>query len=376
MSKPLRLLYVLWLALAALPAFALEPPPRLSAQAWVLVDYATGNVLAEHNSERRLPPASVTKLMSAYLVFEYLQTGKIGLGDPVLVSHQAANARGSRVPMKAGTYVSLEDLVKAMLIRSANNATVALAEHIAGSEPRFVAEMNLRARAWGLKGTTFINSHGLDVPGHLSTARDLSRIAAALIRDFPDYYRWFSQRDFTFNNKLLHNSNGLLWQDDAVDGMKTGYTRHAGWCLVSSAVHEKTRLIATVLGAPSNRARVAASKRLLDHGFRNFETHLVYAANQAAAEARVWMGESALVPLGFPQNLYLTLPRGMHERLQTRLQVQEMLYAPVQTGQALGKIVLRLDDKLLAEYPLVALKDVRVGGVVEQTIDNLQLWMR
>src|SRR5581483_4412078 len=284
---------LLLLSVLSSPVLALERPPTVPAHAWLLVDSSTGSVLAERNADVRLAPASLTKLMTTYLVFERLRAGQIHLNDTVLISSFAAHTRGSRMYLKADMQVPVEDLIKSMLVRSANDATVALAEHIAGSEPRFVAEMNLRARAWGLQGTTFINSTGLDVPGHFSTARDLSRIAAALIRDFPDYYRWFSLRDFNFNQITHHNSNRLLWRDDAVDGMKTGYTQHAGWCLIASAQREQTRLIATVLGTPSDRWRVEAGKRLLDYGFRNFETHLIYDASRPATEARVWLGDAA-----------------------------------------------------------------------------------
>jgi D-alanyl-D-alanine carboxypeptidase (penicillin-binding protein 5/6) len=371
----IRRLCMFLLTLLPINAVALEAAPKIPAQAWLLVDYTTGDILAAHNAERRLPPASLTKLMTAYLVFEQLKAGRIHLTDIVTISQEAIKARGSRVPLRAGMQVSVDDLVKSMLVKSANNATVALAEYVAGSESAFVEQMNARARAWGLDGTNFVNSTGLDRPEHLSTAHDLSRIAAALIRDFPEYYGWFSLRDFTFNDRSVHNSNGLLWRDDTVDGMKTGYTRHAGWCLVSSANREHTRLIAAVLGAPSNRTRVLSSQRLLDYGFRNFETYLLYAANKPAAEAHVSLGESAVVPIGFTENLYLTLPRGVYPRLQTRLEFTDDLQAPVHYGQPLGRVTLQLDDNVFGEYPLVALKAVAAGSVVEQTLDHLHLWV-
>jgi len=361
------------LALMSFTVAAVEKAPKLPAHAWLLIDYATGDVLAEHNAQRQLPPASLTKLMTAYLVFEHIKSGRIHLTDIVTIGPEALKARGSRVRLKIGMQVSVEDLVKSMLVRSANNATVALATYVAGSEEAFVELMNARARAWELSGTSFANSTGLDRPGHLSTARDLSRIAAAVIRDFPDFYAWFSLRDFTFNERAIHNSNGLLWRDDTVDGMKTGYTRHAGWCLVSSANREQTRLIATVLGAPSNRTRVLSSQRLLEYGFRNFETRLLYPANQPAAEARVWLGESNLVPLGVTQNLYLTLPRGVYSRVQTQMEVASDLYAPVRYGQPLGRLKVKLDDNEFGEYPLVALKEINASSVLERTIDNLKL---
>lgn len=366
----------LFLVLLPIGASAIEPPPKVPARAWLLVDYATGDVLVAHNADRRLPPASLTKLMTAYLVFEQLHAGKIQLTDLVTVSRHAARTRGARVRLKPGQQVSVEDLIKSMLVHSANNATVALAEYVGGSEAAFVDEMNARARAWGLDGTSFVDSTGLDRPGHLSTAQDLSRIAAALIRDFPEYYSWFSLRDFNFNNRVIHNSNRLLWRDDTVDGMKTGYTRHAGWCLIASASRNQTRFISAVLGAPSNWARVNSSKRLLDYGFRNFETRLLYPAKHAATEAHVWFGKSSVVPVGFTKNLYLTLPRGVYPKLETQLHIDDTLYAPVRYGQPLGTLTLKINDSVYGKYPLVALKNVSSGGLVERTIDNLELWLQ
>ncbi|MFL6652437.1 MAG: D-alanyl-D-alanine carboxypeptidase family protein [Sulfurifustaceae bacterium] len=368
----------LWFVLALLPlsGFAADRLPMINAHAWLLIDYETGNVLVERNADQRMAPASLTKLMTAYLLFERLKAGQLHLSDKVVISPYAAHVRGSRLRLRPGTEIAVEDLIKSMLVKSANDATTALAEHAAGSEARFVEEMNQRARAWGLDNTTFVNSTGLDVPGHLSTARDLSRIASALIRDFPDYYRWFSLRQFSFKDLLLHNSNHLLWRDSAVDGMKTGYTAQAGWCLIASAQQHETRLIATVLGAPNDHWRVEGAKRLLDYGFLHFETHLVYAANRPATEARIFFGDAAVVPLGVAQNLYVTVPRGMYSRLRARLSIQDMLYAPVRYGQRLGMLTLQLDDRVYAEYPLVALKEISSGGVMQRIIDDLQLSLR
>jgi len=374
MPKPILRIGLLLLLIAG-PAVALEKPPRIAAQAWALVDATSGAVLAEHGARRRLPPASLTKLMTAYLVFERLRAGSLTLEERVRVSPEAARTRGSRVPLRAGDEVTVEALIKSMLLRSANNATVALAEHIAGSEARFVDAMNARARAWGLVETHFVNSTGLDRPGHLSSARDLTRIALALIRDFPDYYGWFSLREFDFNDHIVRNSNPLLYAD-AADGIKTGYTRNAGWCLIASAERAPMRLIATVLGAPGRRARVNASRALLDYGFRNFETQLVYRAHAPAAEARVWLGEAVTVPLGVAQDLYVTLPRGRHASLEKLVAVADAPYAPVHLGQPLGSLRLALDGEVYGEYPLVALKDVAVGGAVQQAIDNWRLLMQ
>lgn len=369
--------FALALLLLPLPATALERAPRISAQAWLLVDYDSASVLTEHKADKPVPPASLTKLMTAYLVFEKLRAGQLQLTDPVVISRKAASMRGSRLRLRADNAATVDELIQAMLIRSANDATVALAEHIAGSEERFVAQMNARALNWDLRSTHFMNSTGLDIRDHVSTARDMTRIAVALLRDFPGYYRWFSQREFTFRGARYHNSNGLLWQDESIDGIKTGYTAQAGYCLIASARRQSMRLIATVMGARSDGARLDADKRLLEYGFRNYETRLLYGADKPATEVRVWMGDQPVLPLGTRENLYVTLPRGWHERLRTRLSVvSDVLYAPVKQGQRLGVLALQLDDKVFAEYPLVALKEVSTGGFVQRTVDNVELLLR
>ncbi|MBI3897394.1 MAG: D-alanyl-D-alanine carboxypeptidase [Gammaproteobacteria bacterium] len=369
----MRLLFAL-LLLLPLSAFAVERPPNLNAQAWLLVDYDSASVIAEHNADKPLPPASLTKLMSIYLVFEKLHAGKLRMTDMISVSENAARTSGSQLRLRAGASVRVEDLIRGMLLRSANDATVALAEHVGGSETQFVADMNARARSWNLSGTHFMNPYGLDTPGHTSTARDLTRISMALIRDFPEYYRFFSLREFTFRRASVRNSNRLLWYDRAVDGMKTGYTSQAGYCLVASARHGSMRLIAAVLGSPRGSIRMTAGKRLLDYGFRNYETRLLFAANQTAAEARVWQGQDTVLPLGTGQNLYLTLPRGWHPRVRTQMTLANNLSTPVKLGQHLGVLALQLDNKVFAQYPLVALKAVANGTFTQQTVDNLRLW--
>ena len=369
-----------WLALAVLclcplAAGAVEPPPRLQASAWLLADVATGDVLVEHEADRMLAPASLTKLMTAYLVFAELRAERLSLDAPVRMSARAARTRGSRIALAPGAEARVEDLVKSMLLRSANNAAVALAEHVAGSEAAFVARMNARARAWNLGATRFANASGLDAAGHVSSARDLSRIAAALIRDFPDYYDWFGLRDFEFGGTAIRNGNRLLWRDAAVDGMKTGYTRGARWCMIASARQQHTRLIATVLGAPSRGARVRAAQQLLDYGFRNYETRLVHRSTEPLARARVWMGSRALVPLGLLEDLYVTLPRGAYARLDARLAIEQARVAPVRYGEPLGTLTLALDERELGTYPLAALDPVPPGGWLQRTIDNLYLWL-
>lgn len=369
----LVLIPALWLGgLAA--AYAVPPPPAISAQAWLLVDHYSGSVLAEQNADIPLPPASLTKLMTAYLVFEKLRDGRLTPSAPVQVSAKAARMRAARMFLRPNQTVTVEALLKGMIIHSANDAAVALAEHVAGSEAAFVAEMNARAQAWGMTRTNFANATGLDEDGHVSTARDMSRIASALIRDFPEQYRWFALKEYSYKDIKQYNSNALLWRDDAVDGVKTGHTRLAGYCLIASAKRGAMRLIATVLGARSDGGRVAASQRLLDYGFTHFETRLVYAAQSPATEVRVWMGDSETLPLGPGDNIYLTLPRGWYAKLRARLTVKDMLYAPVRHGQKLGVLVLQLDEQVFAEYPLVALREIGNGGLFQRAVDGVRLW--
>jgi D-alanyl-D-alanine carboxypeptidase (penicillin-binding protein 5/6) len=314
--------------------------------------------------------------MTAYLVFERLRAGTLSLDEEVTISDHAAAAPGARVFLRAGARYRVETLLKSMIVRSANDATVALAERVAGSEADFVALMNARAREWGFTRTHFVNSTGLDAPDHRSTARDLSRLAVALIRDFPERYQWFGLREIAANGFRHYNNNALLWRDASVDGLKTGFTRGARWCLVGSARRNGMRLIATVLGAPTEAARVHAVQRLLDYGFRNFETRLLYAANQPASEVRVWMGNETRLPVGLGEDVYLTLPRGWHARLHAQLTTENTLEAPVRRGERIGVLALQLDDRVLGRYPLVALNDVSGGDWIARTVDTLALWFR
>jgi D-alanyl-D-alanine carboxypeptidase (penicillin-binding protein 5/6) len=358
---------------AALPEI---PPPDIAAPAWVLMDHDSGQILAERNADKPLPPASLTKLMTAYVLFGKLKAGTLKLDDRIDISQQAWNAKGARLFLRPGSNVRAEDLFKGLTVLSANDAAIALAERVAGSEKKFVAEMNAAARGLGLSHTVFMNATGHDEKGHGSTARDLARLAAALIREFPEYYHWFSLKEFSDGRITQYNHNALLWRDLTVDGVKTGQSRSAGFCLIASARRDGMRLIAVVLGARDENARVEAGQRLLDHGFRRFETRLLYAADIPAVRTRVWRGDQSTIPLGAGRNLYLTLPRGWHEKLHARVTVTESLNAPVQLGQVVGTIALDLDREPLAEYPLVALKQVGEGNLLQRTIDKIQLWLQ
>ena len=352
------------------------PPPEIAAPAWVLMDHHSGQVLAQRNSDKPLPPASLTKLMTAYVLLEKLKAGKWRLDDEVAISAQAVKARGARLFLRPGTTARAEELLRGMIVVSANDAAIALAEHVAKNEANFVMEMNLAARALGLPKTSFVNATGHDEQGQASTAHDLARLASALIRDFPEYYGWFAQREFSYLDITQYNHNALLWRNLHVDGVKTGHTRAGGYCLSASANRDGMRLIATVLGARDDGARVSAGQKLLEHGFRHFETRLLYAADVPALRVRLWMGEQSMLPLGVRQNLFLTLPRGWHEKLQARLVVQQELAAPVQQGQVMGTLALDLDRQPYAEYPLVALQEIGTGNILQRTIDRVQLWLR
>lgn len=352
------------------------PPPDIDAPAWVLMDHDSGQVLAARNGDKPLPPASLTKLMTAYVLFAKLKAGKLRLDDEVAIGPQAVKTNGARLFLRPGTTARAEELLRGMIVVSANDAAVALAEQVAKNEANFVMEMNMAARALELRQTVFVNATGHDEKGHVSTAHDLARLASALIRDFPEYYKWFAQKEFTYQKITQHNHNALLWREPGVDGVKTGHTRAAGYCLSASATHEGMRLIATVLGARDDNARVSAGQKLLAHGFRHFETRLLYAADVPTLRVRLWMGDRSTLPLGVRQNLYLTLPRGWHEKLRARLVVKEELAAPVRQGQVMGTLALELDRQPYAEYPLVALQEIGTGNVIQRTIDRVQLWLQ
>jgi D-alanyl-D-alanine carboxypeptidase (penicillin-binding protein 5/6) len=362
------------LGLALLLAGGASAAPRPEAKSWLLVDYHSGQTLVEHAADERLEPASLTKLMTAWVVFQELRAGRLALTDPVLVSRKAQRTSGSRTHLREGERVAVQDLLQGMLIQSGNDAAVALAEHVAGSEEAFAARMNQEARALNLVNTRFVSASGLPRAGHYSSARDLTRLASALIREYPEHYHWYGQREFGHNGINQRNRNTLLWRSPEVDGLKTGYTRPAGHCLVSSATRQGMRLIATVLGATSEPRRNNLGQRLLEQGFEQYETRLLFRANDAAASARVWMGEADALPVGLNRDLYLTLPRGGHGRLTTAVAVSE-LEAPVALGQPAGTLRLLLDQKPYSEYTLVALRAVANGDAMRQTVDRLRKWL-
>ena len=344
-------------------AAPLPAPPQLSANSFLLIDHISGEVLAAKDPDKRVEPASLTKMMTAYLVSTELQRGAVTLKDLVHVSEEAQAMPGSRMFIEAGTTVPLEDLMHGLIIQSGNDASVALAEHIGGSESGFVDMMNRMADKLGMKDTNYRNASGLPDPDHYTTAADLVLIASAMIREFPQTYKIYSKREFTWNDIRQKNRNTLLWRDDSVDGMKTGHTEAAGYCLVASAVRDNMRLISVVLGTASDKTRIAESQRLLNYGFRFFRTQRIYTAGELVSEARLWMGREESIPLGVAEDLYVTLPRDAFDSLTSQIEVSDYIRAPTRIGQELGRSVLMADDQVVHEVPLLALKKVEQGGV-------------
>ncbi len=348
----------------ALQAAPLPSPPQLSADSFLLIDHTSGAVLATKDPDKRVEPASLTKLMTAYLVSAEIERGSVTLDEPVIISDYAQSMPGSRMFVEAGSVVPLEDLMRGLIIQSGNDASVALAEHIAASEQGFVEIMNRVAATLGMTGSSYANASGLPHPDHYTTANDLAILARAIISKFPDTYALYSEREFTWNEITQKNRNTLLWRDDRVDGMKTGHTEAAGYCLVASAVRDDMRLISIVLGTASDKTRIAESQRLLNYGFRFFDTRRVYAAGEQISEARLWMGEQESVALGVAEDLYLTLPRDAFEDLHSQIEVSDYIRAPTRIGEELGRSVLRADDRVIEEVPLLALQKVEQGGLM------------
>ncbi len=360
-------------AFTAAAATPIPDPPQVAARAYLLQDFHSGRILAEANARERVEPASLTKLMTAYIVFSELRAGTIRLDETVRVSEKAWRTGGSKMFIEVDKLVTIEDLLKGMIVQSGNDASVALAEHVAGSEDAFASLMNNYAATLGMTDSHFVNSTGLPHPDHYTTARDLALLTRALIRDFPEYYQWYSQREFTYNNITQYNRNKLLWRDPSVDGVKTGHTKAAGFCLIASARREDMRLISVVLGARSESGRAQETQKLLNYGFRFFETRRLYPAGQVLTSARIWKGEVEQLPLGLTEDLYVTIPRRQYDRLETAMDIAPRISAPASRGQAYGTLEIRLDGELVASRPLVALRSVAEGSLVQRLSDEFLL---
>jgi len=349
-------------------------PPQLAAQSYLLVEHNSGKVLAESNADERLAPASLTKIMTAYVVFRELAGGNIALDDQVLISEKAWRTGGSKMFVEVGKRVSVEDLLKGMIIQSGNDASVALAEHIAGSEEAFAELMNTHAQRLGMTNSHFVNADGLPKPELYTTARDLALVTAATIREFPEYYAWYSQKEFVFNGIKQRNRNMLLYQDDSVDGVKTGYTEAAGYCLVASAKRDDMRLTSVVMGSTGPKARAQASLALLNYGFRFYETHKLYPGGQQVETLRVWMGEIEDLPVGPAEDVYVTIPRRKYDDLSARLVKNPDISAPIAKGDVVGYISIDLEGEEVGHVPLVALADVAEGGLLQKAKDSVLKW--
>jgi D-alanyl-D-alanine carboxypeptidase (penicillin-binding protein 5/6) len=372
-----RLLSFMLLAAMAVPGLADTPipgPPAVDARAYILLDFHTGKVLAAKEAVARMEPASLTKLMTAYIVFGELAAGKLKLDEPVVVSEHAWRSEGSRTFIELGKPVPVELLILGMIVQSGNDATIALAERVAGSEATFAQIMNATAKRLGMTGSHFENSSGLPAPDHYTTARDMSLLAVAMIRDFPQYYKYYSVREFEHNGIMQQNRNGLLGRDPSVDGLKTGHTDSAGFCLVTSALRDGMRLVSVVLGSTSMRARENASASLLGYGYNFFETKLVVKGGASLASAPVWKAAESPVAVGVKDDFYVTVPRGPAGDIKTSVDLTPRLIAPLGTDADVGTLRVMAGGQSVATLPVHPLKAVAAGGWWRRLIDTIRLW--
>jgi D-alanyl-D-alanine carboxypeptidase (penicillin-binding protein 5/6) len=348
-------------------------PPAIAATSYILLDYNTGKVLAENNADAKLAPASLTKIMSIYVVFQEIRNGHLRLEDLVTISQKAWETAGSRMFVEVGNQVKVEDLIKGVIIQSGNDASVALAEHIAGDEATFAEMMNQHAKRLGMTNSHFQDSNGLPIDNHYTSARDLAILTTALIKEFPDYYRWFSQQEFTFNNITQHNRNQLLSRDGSVDGVKTGFTDAAGYCLVASALRDNMRLISVVMAAGSANARANENQTLLNYGFRFYESHKLYQGKTSLTEARVWKGDTTKLEAGLAEDLYATIPRNHYADLKAVINLDKNITAPINEGDKIGSVNVSLKDQIIATKDLIALKSVEKGNILRRIYDATML---
>lgn len=348
-------------------------PPHLSSKAYMLIDVNSGKILAEKNAGKRVPPASLTKMMTLYVVSYAIKTGQIKLTDKVRVSQNAWKIGGSKMFIREGELVTVENLIKGIIVDSGNDACVALAEYLAGNEKNFTALMNQQAKALGMNDSHFTDSTGLPHKQHYSTAKDLAILGRALINDFPEYYKWYKQKWFTYNKIKQPNRNRLLWRSPYVDGIKTGHTDEAGYCLVTSAKKGNMRLLTVVLNAPSDTTRADGSQRLLTYGFRFFETFKLYDTDQKVTQVKIWKGNKSQINLGLRHALYITIPQGQYANLKINTVLPNTVEAPIKKGQAIGKMIVKLNGKVLREKSLYALDVVETGGLMGRIGDSISM---
>ncbi len=375
--KSVSTIFFLWFFLCALPLSSvgaqppIPAPPELPAKGYLLVDFNSGKTLIEQNADERLEPASLTKIITAYVVFRELANGKIKLTDQVMISEKAWRTGGSKMFIEVGSQVSVEDLLKGMMIQSGNDAAVALAEHTAGSVEAFANLMNAHAQRLGMDASHFTNPNGLPDPELYTTARDMARVTLALIKEFPEYYAWYKNQDFTYNKITQQNRNPLLKLDASADGVKTGHTQAAGYCLVGSAKRDDMRLISVVMGSATPKARAEASLALLNYGFRFYESHRLYSADQPIESIRAWYGDLENLPVGPASDVFVTIPRGMYDKLSAQLEKTSDFIAPIGKGAQVGDIVVALGDEEVTRVPLVALQEVTEGNLWRKAKDSI-----
>lgn len=351
-------------------------PPSVAASSYILLDTDSGKVLGENNADVKLPPASLTKIMAVYVVFTELSKGHLSLSENVTVSQKAWRTPGSRMFVEVNKQVTVEELLKGIIIQSGNDASVALAEHVAGDEATFAEMMNQQAAILGMKNSHFVNSMGLHDDDHYTTAQDLAILTRAMIREFPDYYAWFSEKEYTYNKITQRNRNKLLWRDPSVDGVKTGHTEAAGYCLVASAVRDGMRLISVVMGTKSERARANENQSLLNYGYRFYETHRLYKGNEALTETRIWKGADKNLALGLAEDLYVTIPRRHYEDLKAVINFEQKIIAPVNQGDNLGTVNVTLAGEPLIEKKLIALTSVEKGNLMRNLYDTVLMLVK
>ena len=375
--RTLSVVLVLMLALTgkAMSQSVLIPsPPQIAGSSYVLMDPKSGRIIMEENSHERLPPASLTKMMTAYIVERELDEGRIAMSDMVPISVNAWKTEGSRTFVREGTQVSVEDLLRGVIIQSGNDASVALAEFVAGSEGAFVDIMNQQAQLLGMKGTNFVNATGLPSPEHFSTAYDLAMLARAIINDYPENYPLYAEKHFTYNNIRQPNRNSLLWRDDSVDGLKTGHTEEAGYCLVASAKRNDTRFIAVVMGTNSSEARAQEIQKMLNYGFRYYESERLFRSGQELIEARVWGGQADQLSVGMTEDVYVTIPRGSRNDLESTVDLDSVIKAPIKVGDELGRVKVSYNGEVLVDQPVLALTEVPEGGFFKRIWDAIKLF--
>lgn len=375
--RTLSVVFVLMLALTgkAMSQSVLIPsPPQIAGTSYILMDPQSGRIIMEENSHERLPPASLTKMMTAYIVERELDEGRIAMSDMVPISVNAWKTEGSRTFVREGTQVSVEDLLRGVIIQSGNDASVALAEFVAGSEDAFVDIMNQQAQILGMKDTNFVNATGLPSPEHFSTAYDLAILARAIINDYPENYPLYAEKHFTYNNIRQPNRNSLLWRDESVDGLKTGHTEEAGYCLVASAKRNDTRFIAVVMGTSSSEARSQEIQKMLNYGFRYYESERLFRSGQELIEARVWGGQADQISVGMTEDVYVTIPRGSRNDLESTVDLDSVIKAPINLGDELGRVKVSYNGEVLVDQPVLALTEVPEGGFFKRIWDAIKLF--